>query len=167
MRFTLVDRIVELQSGSKIVATKNLSLAEEYLADHFPGFPVMPGVLMLEALTQASAWLMRATENFAHSTVVLREARNVKYANFVEPGQTLTVTSELMDQGPRTAKFKAQGMVGATLVVSARLELERYNLGDQDPTKGLIDEIVTMKMKELFALLNRTELNQTEVGAAK
>jgi len=166
MRFTLVDRIVELQPGSKIVATKNLSLAEEYLADHFPGFPVMPGVLMLEALTQASAWLMRATENFAHSTVVLREARNVKYANFVEPGQTLTVTSELMDQGPRTAKFKAQGMVGETLVVSARLELERYNLGDQDPTKGLIDEIVTMKMKELFALLNRTELNQTEVGAA-
>ena len=44
---------------------KNLSLAEEYLSDHFPGFPVMPGVLMLEALTQAGAWLVRELEDFA------------------------------------------------------------------------------------------------------
>ena len=52
-----------------LVAVKNLSLAEEYLADHFPGFPVMPGVLMLEALTQAGAWLVRDMEDFAHSVV--------------------------------------------------------------------------------------------------
>lgn len=60
MRFTLVDKVVELEPGRRIVAIKNLSLAEEYLADHFPGFPVMPGVFMLEAMTQASAWLIRA-----------------------------------------------------------------------------------------------------------
>jgi 3-hydroxyacyl-[acyl-carrier-protein] dehydratase len=47
MRFTLLDRILQLDPGSRIVAVKNLSLAEEYLADHFPRFPVMPGVLML------------------------------------------------------------------------------------------------------------------------
>ena len=57
MRFTLVDRILELQAGQEITAVKNLSLAEEYLADHFPLFPVLPGVLMLEAMTQAGAWL--------------------------------------------------------------------------------------------------------------
>ena len=59
MQFTLIDRILGLESGRRIVAIKNLTLAEEYLAEHFPGFPVMPGVLMLEAIAQASAWLIR------------------------------------------------------------------------------------------------------------
>src|SRR5271168_1212794 len=107
MRFTLLDRIIELEPGAKITAVKNLSLAEEYLADHFPGFPVMPGVLMLEAMTQASAWLVRASEDFAHSVVLLKEARNVKYANFVEPGQTLHVTAEIVEQDARETKLKA------------------------------------------------------------
>ena len=69
MRFVLTDRIVELKSGESLTALKNLSLAEEYLADHFPGFPVMPGVLMLESLTQAGAWLVREMEDFAHSII--------------------------------------------------------------------------------------------------
>ena len=51
MRFVLIDRIQEIVPGQSLTAVKNLSLAEEYLADHFPGFPVMPGVLMLEGMT--------------------------------------------------------------------------------------------------------------------
>jgi len=78
MYFSLIDKIDSLEPGKRIVATKSLSLAEEYLQDHFPNFPVMPGVLMLEALTQASAWLIRVSEDFSHSIVVLKEARNVK-----------------------------------------------------------------------------------------
>ena len=69
MRFVLIDRILELTPGESLVGVKNLTLAEEYLADHFPGFPVMPGVLMLEALTQAGAWLIRETEDFANSVI--------------------------------------------------------------------------------------------------
>ena len=64
MRFVLIDRIQEIVPGQSLTAVKNLSLAEEYLADHFPGFPVMPGVLMLEAMTQSAAWLVRSTEDF-------------------------------------------------------------------------------------------------------
>ncbi|MGW8257129.1 MAG: 3-hydroxyacyl-ACP dehydratase FabZ family protein, partial [Thermoguttaceae bacterium] len=67
MRFSLIDRIVDVELGVRISAVKTLSMAEEYLADHFPHFPVMPGVLMLEAMTQASAWLVRYSEDFAHS----------------------------------------------------------------------------------------------------
>ena len=74
MRFKLLDRIVDLKPGASITAVKSLSLAEDFLADHFPLFPVMPGVFMLEAMTQASAWLIRASENFANSMVVLRES---------------------------------------------------------------------------------------------
>src|ERR1700678_4053219 len=132
MRFVLIDRIVELNTGKSMVAVKNLSMAEEYLADHFPGFPVMPGVLMLEAMTQAGAWLIRASEDFAHSVVTLKEARNVKYANFVRPGQMLTVTAEVLGQDDRETKLKAQGTVDGQTVVSARLVLERYNLAADD-----------------------------------
>ncbi|HEX4132845.1 MAG TPA: 3-hydroxyacyl-ACP dehydratase FabZ family protein [Pirellulales bacterium] len=153
MRFTLVDRILELEPGSKLVAIKNLSMAEEYLGDHFPGFPVMPGVLMLEAMTQAGAWLVRASEDFAHSTVVLKEARNVKYANFVEPGQTLKVTVSVVDQGPRLTQLKAQGTVDGSIAVAARLILERSNLAESDPSRAIADDVVKMKMRELFALL--------------
>src|SRR6478735_8014091 len=120
MRFTLIDKVVELEPGKRIAAIKNLSLAEEYLADHFPSFPVMPGVLMLEAMTQAGAWLVRASEDFAHSMVVLKEARNVKYSNFVAPGQTLTVTAEITHHDARETKLKAQGTVEGEVQLSAR-----------------------------------------------
>src|SRR6476661_10238011 len=101
MRFLLIDRIIDIQKGQSLHAVKNLSLAEEYLADHFPGFPVMPGVLMLEALTQAGAWLVRDMEEFAHSVVVLKQAKTIKYGSFVEPGRQLQVRVDLVSQGER------------------------------------------------------------------
>jgi 3-hydroxyacyl-[acyl-carrier-protein] dehydratase len=155
MRFTLVDRIVALEPGKKITAIKNLSMAEEYLADHFPGFPVLPGVLMLEAMTQAAAWLVRISDDFKHSVVVLKEARNVKYNKFVEPGQTLTVTAELLDQNEHEVKLKAQGEVEGEQAVSARLTLATYNLADTNADRALTDEVLKHKLRELLALLDR------------
>src|SRR5437899_382860 len=111
MRFVLIDRIVDLQPGKSLVAVKNLSLAEEYLADHFPGFPVMPGVLMLEALTQAGAWLVRETEDFAHSVVVLKQAKTIKYGSFVEPGRQLQIKVQVVDNGPRETRLEGKGLV--------------------------------------------------------
>lgn len=155
MRFTLIDRIVRLQPGSSITAIKNVSLAEEYLVDHFPQFPVLPGVFMLEAMTQASAWLIRASEDFAHSIVVLKTTRNVKYANFLSPGQTLTVTATLTDQDERLAHFKAEGTVDGETNVSGRLVLERFNLADANPAHADTDRIVKDQMRKLFAVLYR------------
>ena len=75
MQFCLLDRVVELEPGVRITGVKRLRPDEDYLQDHFPRFPVMPGVLMLEAMYQASAWLVRQSEGFAHSMVVLKEGR--------------------------------------------------------------------------------------------
>ena len=136
MRFVLIDRITELEPGSKITAIKGLTLAEEYLQDHFPLFPVMPGVLMLEAMFQASAWLVRRTDGFAHSMVDLRESRNVKYADFVEPGQTLVVSSEIRKREGALTWLKARGTVDETVAVSAGLLLSSYNLADQAPDQA-------------------------------
>src|SRR6266478_1562418 len=95
MRFHLVDRILELVPGERIRAVKNLTLGEEYLADHFPTFPVMPGVLMLQTLVEAGAWLLRITDDFRYSIIALREVKNVKYGTFMEPGRQMLVTAEL------------------------------------------------------------------------
>jgi 3-hydroxyacyl-[acyl-carrier-protein] dehydratase len=164
MRFSLIDRIEHFEPGARITAVKALSLAEEYLADHFPGFPVMPGVLMLEAMTQAGAWLVRASEDFAHSMVVLKEAKGVKYGQFVEPGQTLHVTAEIISQTPRETKLKAQGSVEGRVAVSARLVLERYNLGETQPQHRVTDQEVKQEMRNLFALLYQPQ-SRSELAA--
>jgi 3-hydroxyacyl-[acyl-carrier-protein] dehydratase len=162
MRFTLLDRVVEIDPGKTITAIKTLSLSEEYLADHFPRFPVMPGVLMLEAMTQAAAWTIRLGEDFAHSIVVLRSARNVKYGDFVEPGRVLTVRAEVLSQDDTTTKIKASGSVGERTSLTARLTLERYNLAERRPHGAAIDARVRAEMRRLWALLSPS--GSTAVG---
>ena len=156
MRFVLVDRILELEPGSRITTVKNLTLSEEYLDDHFPRFPVMPGVLMLEAMTQASAWLIRVTEDFAHSIVVLKEARNVKYGKFVRPGQALTISAEMRKHGPHDSQLDVQGVVDGVVAVSGKLVLERFNLASRHPSQAPTDEEVIGKMRAQFALIYPT-----------
>jgi len=153
MRFSLIDRVVGIEGGETITAVKCVTLAEEYLADHFPKFPVLPGVLMLEAMTQTGAWLVRVREDFAHSMVVLQEARNIKYADFVRPGQMLTITAQLLKQDRRHTTLKADGQVDQRVAVSARLVLDRYNLADEDPRRASTDEIIKREMRRLLASL--------------
>lgn len=166
MRFTLIDQIVDLQPGNSITTTKTLSLAEDYLRDHFPLFPVMPGVLMLEALYQTSAWLLRYTDDFACSMVVLDEAKTVKYAGFVRPGQTLHLTSELQKRNSDTtngdlASFKAQGVVDGNVAVTARLVLKQFNLADTDPDKAPTDAHIRRSLRDQFTMLSPTDLSTT------
>jgi 3-hydroxyacyl-[acyl-carrier-protein] dehydratase len=153
MRFLLIDRIVQLEHGVRITAVKNVSLAEEYLRDHFPRFPVIPGVMMLEAMTQAGAWLVRATDDFAQSVVVLKEARNIKYADFVAPGEVLSVTAEIQEHGPRETRLTASGSVGGAATVSGRLVLEHYNLADTNPEQARTDEHMKREMRKLFGVI--------------
>ncbi|MDR0611636.1 MAG: beta-hydroxyacyl-ACP dehydratase [Planctomycetaceae bacterium] len=156
MYFSLIDRIESLELGKRIVATKSLSLSEEYLKDHFPNFPVMPGVLMLEALTQASAWLIRVSENFTHSIVVLKEVGNVKYARFVQPGQTLTITASIVKEDGALVKLKTEGTVEDQTNLKAQIVLVRYNLSDANPLLASKDQKVIEELKERFKLLCRT-----------
>ncbi len=153
MRFHLVDRILEVQPGRSLRAVKNLTLGEEYLADHFPTFPVMPGVLMLQALVEAGAWLIRATDDFRHSVVVLREARGVKYGSFMEPGRQMSITVELADHDGGTATLKGKGEADGQTTVSAKLTLARYNLRDRDPALQTVDEELVRKLRAEYALL--------------
>lgn len=157
MRFCLLDRITDLQRGTKITAVKLLRPEEDYLRDHFPRFPVMPGVLMLEAMFQASAWLVRDSEDFKHAAVLLKEARNVKYSDFVVPGHELIVTAELLKQDDASATLKAQGTVDGNPAVSARLVLEKFNVGDRFPVRANCDPYVRKWMRGVFDRLMSQE----------
>ena len=147
MRFELVDRITELKPGKSLKAVKALSLAEEYLQDHFPGRPVMPGVLMVEAMVQACAWMVRLETDFAPSVVVLKEARGVRYGQFVNPGDVLRVDVDLVKMKDGVADFKGCGSVDGQVVVSGRLELEYFSLADKDPDMLDIDEALRQEMR--------------------
>src|SRR5262245_22511352 len=133
MRFHLVDRILEVQPGKVIRAAKNLTLGEEYLADHFPTFPVMPGVMMLQTLVEAGAWLLRMSSDFRHSVITLKEAKGLKYGTFMEPGKQLLVTMELTEQSDGLASFKGKGEMDGAQTVTAKLTLACSNLRDRNP----------------------------------
>src|SRR6266851_7613853 len=155
MRFNLIDQITMVEPSRRIQVVKNLTLGEEYLADHFPSFPVMPGVLMLETLVEAGAWLLRLSEDFRYSMIVLREAKNVKYGHFMEPGRQLLATVEMTERNDRLASFKGKGEIEGKPSVSARITLETYNLRDQDPSLEAKDQKLIAHFRDLYRLLSR------------
>ena len=153
MRFHLVDRILEVEAGKSLRAVKHLTLGEEYLADHFPTFPVMPGVLMLQTLVEAGSWLMRLTHDFDRSVWVLREAKNVKYGTFMPPGQKLTVTVELVKDENGLAMLKGRGETDGGQTVSAQFTLAGYNLRDRRPDGADRDERLVKQLRAQYELL--------------
>lgn len=116
MRFELIDRVLE-QDPQRVVAIKNVTSAEEYLADHFPTFPVLPGVMMLETLVQAGR-LMAGEQ--PDGPLVVTEVRNLRYGNMVRPGQTLKVEVTLRAKDDRGWDINGVGTVsGPGVAVSS------------------------------------------------
>lgn len=165
MRFNLVDRILEVTPGKSIRAAKNLTLGEEYLADHFPSFPVMPGVLMLQTLVEAGSWLLRITEDFRYSVIALREVKNVKYGTFMEPGRQMVVTAELTAQKDGRVEFKGRGEVESGQTVSAKFVVTQYNLRDRNPAFANIDQRIIAHLRDLHLVLSTGALKESASGA--
>lgn len=154
MRFQLIDRVSQLEPGVSITTVKNLTIAEEYLADHFPGFPVMPGVLVIESMVQASSWLMRATKNFEYSTILLKQAKAVRFKSFVAPGDCLTVECKVHKWEDRTCTLKVKARVEDRDMADARLIMVESNLGQQNEKLQDRDERLIANYKLQWQYLN-------------
>jgi 3-hydroxyacyl-[acyl-carrier-protein] dehydratase len=152
VKFNLIDKVLSL-TDERIVSVKYVSLAEEYLADHFPSFPVLPGVMMLEALTQAAGWLLNIRHDFACSMAVLKEARNVKYGRFVAPGNALRVEVDIVKLTDGGGTFKAAGYLENDQALSARLELAYFNLAQRQPELASTDALLREHNKKRWSLL--------------
>jgi 3-hydroxyacyl-[acyl-carrier-protein] dehydratase len=153
MRFILIDKVVSLEAGKQIKTIKNVSLSEEYLADHFPTFPVLPGVLLLEGMIESASWLVRQTENFAHSMILLEQARNVKYKSFLAPGYQIEYTVKVRTIEENVSSFSGIGVSEGNRIVEARFALKHFNLADKDPAMATVDAGVIESLKKRWELL--------------
>ncbi|HCD33678.1 MAG TPA: beta-hydroxyacyl-ACP dehydratase [Phycisphaerales bacterium] len=126
MKFELIDKVIELEAD-RIVAVKNVTSAEEYLADHFPSFPVLPGVMMLETLVQAARILLQKSHDTGDMPLIMAEARNIRYGNMVKPGQTLSV--EVTCKGEKDGKWQmvGTGKVDGSVAVQGKFALAPMN----------------------------------------
>ena len=94
MRWIWIDKFIEFQSGKKAVAIKNVTLAEEHLHDHFPGFPVMPECLMIEAMAQTAGILVGQAKNFQEK-VILAKIKKAVFFDYVKPGDTIKLRADI------------------------------------------------------------------------
>lgn len=153
MKFCLIDKITAVEKSKSIRTLKNLTIGEEYLQDHFPGFPVMPGVLMLEAMVQSAGWLLRSSADFAPTIITLAEAVNIKYGQFFTPGGQLKITVELTGQEGELSHFKGRGEVPAGTAVSGKFTLKAVTLANISPNLSHKDEELRTYFRKKFEQL--------------
>ena len=94
MRWIWIDKFLEFESGQRAVSVKNVTLAEEHLHDHFPGFPVMPECLMIEAMAQTAGILVGEAKNFQEK-VILAKIKKAVFFDFVKPGDSIKLETKI------------------------------------------------------------------------
>ncbi|MCK9376908.1 MAG: 3-hydroxyacyl-ACP dehydratase FabZ [Syntrophobacterales bacterium] len=121
--FLLVDRILSLEKGKRVVGIKNVSINEPFFQGHFPGRPIMPGVLIVEAMAQVGGILalLSLPEKLDNPLVYLLGLDKVRFRQPVVPGDQLQIEVESMRGGKKFWKMKAQAFVNQTLVAEAEL----------------------------------------------
>lgn len=120
MRFILVDAILAMVPGKTISATKTMSPGEELFLDHFPGFPVVPGVLLTEMMAQTAGKCLYS-ENPDRGRPMLAQIKGASFRGWVRPGESIVLTAEIQSSRPQFATAACQGKVDGRLVCSAGL----------------------------------------------
>jgi 3-hydroxyacyl-[acyl-carrier-protein] dehydratase len=130
MRYLLIDRVLEIVPGERIVAVKNVTLESSYLEHHFPGLPFFPGALIIEAFAQASGYLVsRSAETFDDRPValVLAGVERARFIRPVAPGDQLKIEAEIVRAESAATTTRAVGTVDGGIVARALLTLAGAN----------------------------------------
>ena len=120
--FLLIDRIIELEPKKRIVGLKNVTMNEPFFVGHFPNFPVMPGVLIIEAMAQTGGVLALQDETIGSDKLVLFAAiEEAKFRHPVVPGDQLRLELEVLQRHTTFARMKGKALVDGKLVAEAIL----------------------------------------------
>jgi len=115
MRWIWIDKFLEFNSGESVVALKNVTLAEEHVHDHFPGFPMMPECLMIEAMAQTGGILVGEARGFQEK-VILAKINKAVFYHYVVPGDTITLHAAIDSIAPEAASISGKIMRGEETV---------------------------------------------------
>ncbi len=119
--FLLVDRVVEMEPGKRIVAIKNVTANEWFFQGHFPGFPVMPGVLIVEALAQTGAVLLLSDESTKGQIPLFAGIDGCRFRQQVTPGDTLELEMEVLARRGPVGKGRARARVNGKVAAECEL----------------------------------------------
>lgn len=117
----LVDRILDMEPGKRVRALKNVTINEEFFQGHYPGSPIMPGVLLIEAMAQSGAVILLAEEKYTGRLPVIGAIDNVKFKRPIVPGDQLISEVELIWIKSGVGRIKCEGRVDGELAVSMEL----------------------------------------------
>lgn len=154
MRWIFLDRILEVQPGKRAVGLKTATRSEDFFADHFPGFPVVPGVILLEALAQLSGKLLELTileERGFWSWPIFSMADKVKFRRFVRPGDQVRLETELLSLALESAQCRVRALVDGRQVTTAEqtFVFDPAGLSD-DQGRRLLEEHERKQFKVLW-----------------
>ncbi len=157
MRFILVDRILKMEKGKEALLIKNVSFSEDYFSDHFPGFPVMPGSLILETFEQASHLFIGFSLDFGFRST-LHRISNGKFRHFVRPGDQLHLHVQLVQQGKDAAQVRAKALVDGRTVAEATLHFTLVEARDEEAGRAC------RRLKEFYDLLTSDPVKEALEG---
>ncbi len=158
MRWFWVDRFIEFKSGESATSIKNVSLAEEHLHDHFPGFAVMPGSLILEGLAQTGGILLGEKNNFEH-IVILAKVPKIKFHSFACPGDQLRYHAELIESSDEGGRVTCTAHVGERLVTEAEIIFAHLDNMDESMAQSIDQKNFVFSMG-LMSILDVDTLSQ-------
>jgi 3-hydroxyacyl-[acyl-carrier-protein] dehydratase len=127
VRFVLLDRLIVLEPGRRAVARATFARHADVFADHFPGFPLVPGVLLTEAMAQTGGWLLAATSGFARWPV-LTMVHNAKFRHLVRPDDEIRTEVNIRSTHDSDFEVAARALVGDRRVADARLAFHLLDL---------------------------------------
>lgn len=131
MRFLLIDKILILEPGHAITGIKNASMSEDFFTHHFPQYPIMPGMLILEGMTQLARWLIIHDSEFITSGV-LSSVRLAKFRSFAVPGDQIHLQVSQVEREDQHIHFRGKAQVGDTPKVTAEFTLQEMPLAQLD-----------------------------------
>lgn len=121
--FLLIDRVIEVDQDKRLVALKNVSINEPFFAGHFPGAPVLPGVLTIESMAQAGAilGLLETKADLTRTLVYFMAIENAKFRRMIVPGDQMRITVEVLKRKAKVWKMKGEVLVDSELAAEATL----------------------------------------------